>query len=127
MTGRRGEMPAFGRVLIGASLVAALTLLGACGSGPDVVVQPAQVAQMPPVVYPAAARRAGEQGTVTLRVQALASGAAGSIEVKTSSGSSRLDAAAVESARKMRFSPARTKSGKAADSFAIVPFNFKLE
>lgn len=62
--------------------------------------------EQPP--YPAAARRLGEEGSVVLRVRVDALGRAEIVEVATSSGSTRLDEAAVRSVQKWRFDPART-------------------
>lgn len=61
--------------------------------------------EQPP--YPAAARRLGEEGAVVLRVRVDAHGRAEIVEVATSSGSPRLDEAAVRSVQRWRFDPAR--------------------
>jgi len=104
-----------------------MALLSACASGPEPVVQPAAYVVAPAPQYPAAARRNQERGTVTLRVQVLANESVGFVDVKTSSGFARLDAAAVEAVKRARFSAARTKSGKSVDSVLIVPITFKLD
>lgn len=106
---------------------AALTLLAACAAGPDPVVQPARYVVAPAPVYPLAARRAEEEGRVMLRVQVRADDSVGFVDVQTSSGSPRLDAAAVDAVKRARFAAARTKSGKGADSVLVVPIRFKLE
>jgi protein TonB len=61
--------------------------------------------EQPP--YPAAARRLGEEGSVVLRVRVDALGRAEIVEIATSSGSARLDEAAVRSVQRWRFDPAR--------------------
>ncbi|MBX3622365.1 MAG: energy transducer TonB [Rhizobacter sp.] len=104
-----------------------LAMLAACSSGPEPVVQPARYVVAPAPVYPLAARRAEEQGTVTLRVQVKADNSLGFIDVKTSSGSPRLDAAAIEAVKRARFASAKTRSGQGADSVLVVPIQFKLE
>jgi protein TonB len=101
--------------------------LGACASSPDLVVQPPQLLERPAPVYPLASRQGGEQGTVVLRVPVRADGGLGKAELKTPSGYARLDAAALDSVKTARVSPARTKSGKPADGVILIPFTFKLD
>jgi protein TonB len=76
--------------------------------------------------YPAAARRAGEQGTVMLRVLVARDGTAARVEVDKSSGSPHLDAAARETVRAWRFTPAR-RGAEAVESWVVVPVVFRLE
>jgi protein TonB len=76
--------------------------------------------------YPPISRRLGEQGLVLLQVQVTADGTAGSVELQTGSGSTRLDQAALEAVKKWRFTPA--KRGKQPVSAAVtVPVRFSLE
>lgn len=102
-------------------------LLAACASGPEPVVQPARYLVAPTPVYPAASRRNQEQGTVSLRVQVRADDSVGFVDVKSGSGFARLDAAAVEAARRARYAAAKTQSGKSVDSVLVVPVSFKIE
>jgi len=76
--------------------------------------------------YPDAARRSGEQGMVTLRVQVARDGAASRVAVEKSSGSPHLDAAALEAVKAWRFAPAR-QGGNAVESWMLVPIVFRLE
>ena len=76
--------------------------------------------------YPAIARRMGEQGKVILRVAVSAHGTADGVEVRTSSGSPRLDEAAANTVRHWKFVPARRGDSPVA-SWVLVPINFKLE
>jgi len=76
--------------------------------------------------YPAAARRAGEQGTVTLRVRVSPDGLASRVAVERSSGSPHLDAAALEAVKAWRFTPAR-RGVDAVESWMLVPIVFRLE
>lgn len=108
-------------------LAAAAAVLTACASGPEPVVQSAAYVVLPAPAYPTASRRNQERGTVTLRVQVLANESVGFIDVKTSSGFPRLDAAAVEAVKRARFAAAKTKSGKSVDSVLVVPITFKLD
>ncbi len=76
--------------------------------------------------YPLAARRAGEQGTVTLRVLITRDGLPARVELEKTSGSSHLDAAAQEAVRTWRFEPAR-RGAEPVESWHLVPIVFRLE
>lgn len=76
--------------------------------------------------YPSLSRRLGEQGKVLLRVQVTADGAAGSVALQTSSGSTRLDHAALEAVKKWRFIPAK-RGGQPFSALVVVPVSFSLE
>lgn len=80
----------------------------------------------PSPVYPPLARRMGEEGKVVLRVSVNPLGTADSVEVKTSSGSQRLDEAAQKTVRNWKFIPAK-RGDVAVQSFVLVPIIFKLE
>lgn len=71
-------------------------------------------------------RRQGEEGKVVLRVRVSAQGAALTVEIKQSSGFSRLDEAARTAVEKWRFVPARQGSD-AVESSVLVPLNFTLD
>ena len=104
-----------------------VALLSACASGPEPVVQAARYVVAPAPLYPAASRRNQEQGTVTLRVQVRADESVGFVDVKVGSGFARLDAAAVDAAKRAKYAAAKTKSGKSVDSVLVVPVAFKLD
>jgi len=76
--------------------------------------------------YPASARRAGTQGTVTLRVQVTREGLVARVDVEKSSGSPHLDAAALEAVKAWRFVPAR-QGAEPLESWVLVPIVFRLE
>ena len=76
--------------------------------------------------YPLAARRAGEQGTVTLKVLVASDGLPQRVEVEKTSGSSRLDAAALDAVKRWRFVPAR-RGSTPIESWVLVPVVFRLE
>ncbi len=80
-------------------------------------------ASMPP--YPRASRRRGEEGTVFLSIEVLASGKAGSVEVIKSSGYRRLDEAAIHAAKEAAYQPATIRS-RQVDSTLTQPFVFEL-
>lgn len=76
--------------------------------------------------YPVAARRAGEQGTVTLRVLVTRDGQPARVDIEKPSGSAHLDSAALEAVRAWRFVPAR-QGTDAIESWVLVPIVFRLE
>lgn len=80
----------------------------------------------PPPHYPPAARHAGEQGTVTLRVLVTRAGLASRVTVERSSGSPHLDAAALEAVKVWHFAPARQGTDP-VESWWVVPIVFRLE
>ena len=80
----------------------------------------------PPPAYPPVARRLGEQGRVLLRVLVTADGEADQVEVRTSSGSPRLDAVALETVRRWKFLPAR-QGDRPLAAWVLVPISFRLE
>jgi periplasmic protein TonB len=80
----------------------------------------------PPPAYPALSRRVGEQGKVLLRVVVRPDGTPDSVVLRQSSGSARLDEAALEAVRKWRFVPAR-QGNTPVSAAVIVPIVFSLE
>ncbi|MDO9140206.1 MAG: energy transducer TonB [Methylobacter sp.] len=76
--------------------------------------------------YPSISRRLGEQGLVLLLVQVTADGTAGSVELQTGSGSSRLDQAALEAVKKWRFTPAK-RGEQPVSASVVVPVRFSIE
>ena len=82
--------------------------------------------QNPAPVYPSLSRRMGEEGRVLLRAYVLPSGHPESVELRQSSGSARLDEAALAAVRKWRFVPAR-RGGEAVAAWVLVPITFRLE
>ena len=76
--------------------------------------------------YPALSRRMGEEGKVILRVTVNAQGAADNVEIKTSSGSARLDESAQRTVKSWKFIPAK-RGDVAVQSIVLVPIIFKLE
>jgi protein TonB len=80
----------------------------------------------PAPAYPVFAKRSREQGTVLLRVGVDADGRVTRIEIEKTSGSERLDHAALAAVKRWRFAPARS-AGQPIAGVALVPVNFKLE
>jgi protein TonB len=80
----------------------------------------------PPPPYPPLSRRMGEEGKVILRVSVTPNGTAEAVEIRTSSGSSRLDESALNTVRNWKFIPAK-RGDVAVQSWVLVPIIFKLE
>ncbi len=82
--------------------------------------------QNPKPQYPSLSRRMGEEGRVMLRAYVLPSGQPETVELKQSSGSVRLDEAALAAVRKWRFVPAR-RGGETVAAWVVIPITFRLE
>lgn len=80
----------------------------------------------PAPAYPQLSRRMGEEGKVILRVSVNPQGTADSVEIRTSSGSARLDEAAVNTVKRWKFIAAK-RGESAVQSWVLVPIIFKLE
>lgn len=96
---------------------------------PEPVVQArfdADYLKNPAPPYPPLSRRMGEEGKVILRVSVSAQGTAENVEIKTSSGSQRLDDSAQKTVRNWKFIPAK-RGDTAVQSWVLVPIIFKLE
>lgn len=76
-------------------------------------------------IYPMLSRRLKEQGTVYLQVLVLKSGKVGQLQIKQSSGFSRLDKAAINAVRHWQYQPAQ-RQGKAIDYWFTQPITFNL-
>lgn len=79
----------------------------------------------PAPMYPPLARRMGEEGRVMLRVYVEASGLPSKVEIRTSSGSERLDQAALEAVKRWKFVPAK-QGDQAVPAYVVVPISFNL-
>lgn len=75
--------------------------------------------------YPQLSRRMGEQGRVLLRVLVSSNGVADQVQIETSSGSSKLDAAALKAVEKWNFVPAK-RSNQPVSAYVLVPVKFSL-
>lgn len=76
--------------------------------------------------YPRLSRRKGEEGRVLLRVLVSDVGGAVEVNLEETSGSHRLDHAAITAVKKWRFIPAR-KNNQALSAYVLVPIKFSLE
>lgn len=75
--------------------------------------------------YPSKARRLGYQGSVTVKLEVLASGRVGRVEVVTSSGYGVLDRAAVKAIEEWQFAPA-TRGGETVSVWLTETVHFRL-
>ena len=89
------------------------------------VISKVEYIRAPQLEYPALSRRIGEHGRVLLRVLIGREGRAERIEVQTSSGSRRLDEAAIKAAREALYRP-YSENGVAIPVWALVPTLFEL-
>ncbi|MCW5609991.1 MAG: energy transducer TonB [Rubrivivax sp.] len=80
----------------------------------------------PPVELPRASRRAGEQGTVWLRVVVGTQGLPLQVSVQRSSGHARLDEQALWAMRQARFQP-YTEDGRALEVEAVAVIEYVLD
>jgi protein TonB len=80
----------------------------------------------PPPHYPPLSRRMGEEGKVQLRVFVDTGGRPSQIELKSSSGSPRLDQAAQDAIWRWKFVPAR-RGDDAIAAWVLVPIVFTLK
>jgi len=110
----------------GASGGGAFSTPSGSGDGSSQARFDADYLRNPAPPYPPISRRMREEGKVTLRVLVTPQGAAESVEVKNSSGSARLDEAALRTVRQWKFIPAR-RGETPVQSWVLVPVIFKLE
>jgi len=112
-----------------ATFAAPATAPSAIAESPAPVVPPrfdAAYLDNPHPEYPRIARRLGEYGKVILRVYVTASGRADKVEIRTSSGSPRLDQAARDAVERWKFVPAR-RGDEPVAAWVLVPIAFVLE
>ena len=76
--------------------------------------------------YPAMSRRIGEEGRVLMKVLVSADGTAEEVQIEKSSGSERLDNAAMQAVKRWRFIPAK-KNNQALSAYVMVPIKFSLD
>ncbi len=110
-----------GRVIFGVTLMASLVIAGCAGDGE--IDQPTPLYGEMPIEYPLQLWDQDMEGETLLRVRVTDTGGVDSVEVMESSGHPDFDAAAVEGAKELRFSPAR-KDGKRIEVWAEVPVHF---
>jgi protein TonB len=79
----------------------------------------------PAPTYPPLSRRKGEEGRALLRVLVSETGEATEVQLEKSSGSERLDQAAIDAVKNWRFIPAR-KGSQALSAYVLVPIKFSL-
>ncbi|MBI3374820.1 MAG: energy transducer TonB [Betaproteobacteria bacterium] len=75
--------------------------------------------------YPALSRRMGEEGKVVLRVFVNQQGLPTQVQIRTSSGFSRLDDISLETVKQWKFMPAR-RGEQPIGAWVLVPISFSL-
>ena len=85
-----------------------------------------QYLEQPAPSYPSASQRLGEHGQVLVRVEIDTNGRARQVKLARSSGSNRLDEAAMAAVKAARFKP-YTENGTALVVWTTVPIVFELE
>ncbi|MDQ5947139.1 MAG: periplasmic protein TonB [Pseudomonadota bacterium] len=96
---------------------------------PATVTQPrfdADYLSNPAPTYPPLSRRMGEEGKVVLRVLVEPNGRPAQIELKSSSGSPRLDQAGQDAVWRWKFVPAK-RGDEAISAWVLVPITFTLK
>lgn len=93
---------------------------------PAIVTRDKRLAGLIDTCYPAGARRAGQEGRVTVRVAIDAGGRASAWNVEHGSGFPRLDAAVGCVIRRLEFRPGR-RDGRAVDATVMLPIVFRLD
>ena len=96
------------------------------GPAPDASLPMPIPGQNPPPDYPVRAMRAGETGTVLVRVMVGPDGVPVDVDVGRRSGSRDLDRAAVDAVRRWRFQPA-VRDGQPVTASVDIPIDFTLE
>ena len=76
--------------------------------------------------YPSMSRRLGEEGRVLMKVLVSVEGAAEDVQIEKTSGSERLDNAAVNAVKRWRFIPAK-KNNQPLSAYVLVPMKFALD
>ena len=94
-------------------------------SAPSVPRFDADYLNNPAPSYPPLSRRMREEGIVLVRIFVTSEGLPDQIELKRSSGSVRLDEAALSVVRKWRFVPAK-RGSEAVAAWVVVPIAFSL-
>lgn len=101
---------------------AVLSVLVACGAEGE-IEQPTPLFGEVPIEYPLHMWDQDMEGETLLRVRVGDTGAVDSVEIVESSGYASFDSAAVEGARRLRFTPAR-QGGERIEVWAQVPVRF---
>ena len=96
---------------------------------PPAVIEPpkfgAAYLHNPAPNYPPISRRLNEEGRVLLRVLVATNGTAEQVKIENTSGSGRLDQAAIEAVKDWEFIPAK-RNNQAISAYVLVPVKFSL-
>lgn len=92
---------------------------------PPIAAQSLQISRRVDPTYPPSARRAGEEGSVQLRILVDERGLPGEVQIVKSSGFARLDQAAIEAVRRWRF-VAASNGSQPVVAWTQVAITFRL-
>ena len=92
----------------------------------DPAGQTTKALELPRSAYPIALINDGEEGTVVVQADLLASGVIRNVRIERSSNHPRLDIAAVKATYGLKMTPHQTADGKAVDSRFSLPLVFKI-
>ena len=92
---------------------------------PPAAAQSLKVSRRVDPTYPPSARRAGEEGSVQLRILVDERGLPGEVQIVKSSGFARLDQAAIDAVRRWRF-VAATNGSQSVVAWTQVAITFRL-
>jgi len=92
----------------------------------NIVFTQPRYAENPRPLYPQEARKKGYEGEVLLKVEVLANGRVGRVEVKKSSGYEMLDRSALTAIKKWKFIPASQGDGS-IPCWVNIPIKFQLQ
>ncbi len=109
------------RIQLSLTLTVAVALVACAGEGE--IEQPAPLYGEIPIEYPLHLWDQDMEGETLLRVRVTDTGSVDSVEVVESSGYQDFDVAAVDGARRLRFTPAR-QDGERIRVWARVPVHF---
>jgi periplasmic protein TonB len=96
------------------------------GSGPVVIEPSLDMRRFSEPLYPPAARRSGQEGTVMLSMHIGPNGKVLEVQLAQSSGFTLLDESALREARRWRFN-AGTENGRAVAMWTKIPVTFRLQ
>ncbi|HEX6306826.1 MAG TPA: energy transducer TonB [Longimicrobiales bacterium] len=111
------------RVLMRLACAAACVLVQACGDGTEPVREPVPLPDPTPIAYPEGLWDRGVQGETEVLVHVNEMGDVDSVLVSKSSGYSDFDSAAVNGARRLRFTPGQRGDRRIA-MWTKIPIRF---
>ncbi len=123
------QLPAFSAdmhpSISGGIAMPSLDTLGGIGFSLDEVDEAPRIASSVAPRYPLSAQRSHIEGKVVVRILVTAQGKPAELSVHSATPAGVFDEAALDAARRMRFSPGKY-DGRAVDTWVLLPFDFEL-